>query len=148
MGRGVNIEQVYIPYWKWECYSSGMWNNVSKDLEPEMLSKALKFTSDHIKYGKAMMEVKDIWQYSCLNFLTNKSINRKAYIGHCAVFHKLGIPEYIVRKAWKQLSELQQIRANNEAKKAIEEWEKQYMIKLKNTLNYGKGDVIQMEFQM
>ena len=49
MGRGVNIEQVYIPYWKWECYSSGMWNNVSKDWEPEMLSKALKFTAEHIK---------------------------------------------------------------------------------------------------
>lgn len=35
------------------------------------------------------------------NFLTNSSINRKAYLGHCAVFYKLQIPEYIVRISWK-----------------------------------------------
>lgn len=148
MGRGIDIEQFYTPYWTWECYKAGMWNTVEKDLEPEMFSKALDFTSDYIKYGKAMMEVKDVWQNSCLNFLTNRSINRKAYIGHCAVFYKLQIPEYIVRKAWKHLSELQQIRANNEAKKAIEEWEKEYMKKLNNTLKLGRKDVIQMEFPM
>ena len=28
-----------------------------------------------------------------LNFLTNKSMNRKAYLGHCAVFVEKQIPE-------------------------------------------------------
>ncbi len=148
MGRRIIITQAYLPYWTWECYNSGMWDKVGKDLEPELFSKALKFTSNHIEYGKAMMEVKDVWVNSCVNFLTNQSINRKAYIGHCAVFYKLQVPEYIVRKAWKHLTETQQIKANNEAKKAIKEWEKGYMKKLKNTSKLGSKDVIQMEFQM
>jgi len=146
MGRRTDIRQVNIPYWKWECYKSGMWTKVDKETEARMLLKAIEFTGDNVVYGKAMIEVSDKWKYSMINFLTNRSINRKAHIGHCAVFYKLQIPEYITRKAWKQLTEEQRILANLEAEKAIRRWE----LKRKsiNTLRIGKENAIQKGYQM
>ena len=98
------MKQVYIPYWKWECYKNGMWNKVDKKTESIMLETAIKFTGNHILYGKSMRNVVFKWFNTMENNLTNKSINRRAFLGHCAVFYKHQIPEYIVRKAWKELN--------------------------------------------
>lgn len=146
MGRGVDLNQVYIPYWKWECYKNGMWEKVDRQKEAYMFKKAIDFTSRHDEYGKAMIEVSNVWKNSMLNFLTNKSINRKAYIGHCAVYYRLQIPEYIVRKAWKELTKQQQILANDQATKAIKLWEQK--TKLNLTFQNGKEDVTKMGYQM
>ena len=82
------------------------------------------------------------------NHLTNVSINRKAFLGHCAVFFKHQIPEYIVRKAWRNLTIKQQVLADNVAQQTIKEWELWYKRKLTNTLSCGKKDVIKMGYQM
>ena len=148
MGRRSRIKQAYVPYWKWECYKSGMWFKVDKITEEEMLQKAIEFTGDHILYGAAMKEVVYLWNNTMKNHLTNQSINRRAFLGHCAVFYKLQIPEYIVRKAWKELTEEQRILADNVAEKTINEWELWYIRKLENTLSFGKKDVIKTGFQM
>lgn len=142
------MKQVYLPYWKWECYKSGMWNKVSSAQEHEMLKLAIEFTGNHILYGKAMKDVVFKWNNTMENHLTNVSINRKAFLGQCAVFFKYQIPEYIVRKAWKNLTIKQQILADNVAQQTIKEWELWYKRKLTNTLSCGKKDVIKMEYQM
>lgn len=139
-----NFKQIYTPYYDWECFKNGMWNKCLDD--EKNLNKAIKFTSNHIVYGEAMSEVINLWENSMLNFLTNKSINRKAYLGHCAVCYKLNIPEHITRKAWKYLTEDQKLKANLEASKNILKWEQNQ--KLLNMLKYGKKDVIQKEYQM
>jgi hypothetical protein len=125
-----------------------MWFKVDKITEEEMLQKAIKFTSDHILYGSAMKEVVYLWNNTMKNHLTNMSINRRAFLGHCAVFYKLQIPEYIVRKAWKELTEKQRILADNVAEQTIREWELWYIRELENTSKLGKKDVIKTGFQM
>ena len=146
MGRRVNLKHIHVPYWKWECYKSGMWAKVDKKTEARMLQMAIDFTGDHVSYGKAMVEVSDKWKYSMINFLTNKSVNRKAHIGHCAVFYKLQIPEYITRKAWKQLTEKQRILANLEADKAIKRWELKR--RSYSTSRSGSVNATKTEYQM
>src|SRR6056300_526558 len=126
------MNQVYTPYTKWECYKNGMWSKVDVSSEQKMLQIAIDFTSDHVSYGSAMREVVFAWENSMINFLTNKSINRRAYLGHCAVSFKLGIPEYLVRMAWKHLTPKQQQLADLVAERTIKEWEIWYMRKLKN----------------
>jgi hypothetical protein len=148
LGSGTDIKQKFIPYWNWECYKSGMWLKVDKITESEMLGEAIKFTSDHILYGRAMSEVIFKWVNSMDNFLTNKSINRKAYLGHCAVFYKKQIPEYIVRKAWKHLSDNQRVLANLEAEKNINKWMLIQKKELMNTSQDGRADVTKMGYQM
>ena len=143
------MKQVYIPYWKWECFKCGMWDKVGDKIsESEMIISATNFTGNHVIYGKAMQKAISSWKYSMLNFLTNKSINRKAYLGHCAVFIEKQIPEYIVRAAWKNLTDRQRLLANMEAEKYIKEWENNYMKKSMNTLVFGKKGATAKGYQM
>jgi hypothetical protein len=142
------MRQIYIPYYKWECFNNGMWKKVNdKKTESELLDKAVLFTGNHIVYGKAMGKAIVLWKYSMLNFLTNKSMNRKAYLGHCAVFVEKQIPEYIVRMAWKRLTDKQRELADLEAEKYIKEWELHYMKKSMIILKLGKKDATHKEYQ-
>ena len=101
-----------------------MWGTVSD--RKLYLKKAIEFTGDHKKYGRFMMKVAKKWPISCENALTDKSINRKAWIGHAACAMALECPEDITREAWKHLTYEQQLLANQEAQRAIELWEYNY----------------------
>ncbi len=139
--------QVWTPYWKWECYKSGMWSKVDKITEAKMFKTAIEFTGNHTIYGKAMSQVIYKWKNTMKNNLTNQSINRRAFLGHCAVFYKLQIPEYIVRSAWKHLTDEQRRLADIQAENNIKEWELWYMKKLKNMSKCGKEDVTKTGYQ-
>lgn len=138
------MKQIYRPYWDWEDYQNGMWRKETKEYEEKELPLIIEFTGDHNKYGEAMIEVINNWKFSCEHNLSNKSINRRAWVGHAACCIKFGWPEYLVRSAWKELSNTQRFLANKQADKAIKIW----LTKFSNTLKRGKDGVIQMEFQM
>lgn len=140
------IKQIFVPYWKWECYKSKMYNKISK--EDEDIKKELCFNlmNDTKEFSRSMSDVVKLWNLTMLNHLSNKSLNRKAFVGQCACYYKHQIPEYIARQVWKSLTKEKSILANNEAIKHIKRWE--YKIKLNNILNYGNQDVIKREYQM
>ncbi len=120
----MTIKQVYIPYWEWEDFINGMWSRSAN--EEVHLKQAIDFTGDHIKYGTAMKRVIIEWPRTMLNSLTNPSINKRAFLGHCAVCFELKIPEYITRAAWKQLTDEQRYLADKVAQETINEWTKNY----------------------
>lgn len=146
MGRRNDLNQVFVSYWKWECYKSGMWSKGGSPPDHEKIMNAVNFMKNSKDYGHSMREVSKRWKNSMLNFLTNNSINKNAYIGHCAVFYKLGITENVTRLAWKKLTEKEMYLANQEAEKTIKEWELNR--KYNNTLVSGKTDATQEGFQM
>ena len=115
------IERIYHPYWDWEEIEFNMWGSVED--RHDMLHRAIEFTGDHEEYGKWMMKVATSWVKSCQHNLSNRTQNRKAWIGHAACAMSFGCPEDIVREAWGYLSEYQQILANEQAQIAIEYWE-------------------------
>lgn len=123
------LQQKYHPYTVWEDWLNGMWTSVDKQKEQQLLQKAYDFTSDYKKYGAAMHEVVMAWPLTMEHNLTNPSINKKAFVGHCAVCFKLGIPEHITRSAWKLLTVEQQNLANWQADDAIALWKKHYELK-------------------
>jgi hypothetical protein len=117
------IKQVYIPYWEWEDWKAGMWRKIeSAEEEFRLLEAATAFTGDHILYGGAMKEVITEWPKTMLNSLTNPSVNKRAFLGHCAVQFKIGIPEYIVRMAWKKLTDQQRHDADKVAQETVDNW--------------------------
>jgi len=140
------MQQIYHPYWEWECYKNGMWRKETKEYEKENLGITIEFTGDYNLYGKAMIKAVNQWHKSCDNFLSNTSINRRAYIGHAACCIELGLPEYLVRQAWWMLTERKRILADNEATKAIKIWEQKK--RLENIYEYGNNGAILMEFPM
>lgn len=117
------MKRIYKPYWEWEDYINGMWRKLPTEDEEKHLIEAIMFTGDHKKYGAAMRRVIKEWPNTMLNSLTNKSINRKAFLGHCACQIEINCPEYIVRQAWKLLTNEQRYLANEEARKTIQSWE-------------------------
>lgn len=117
------MKRIYHNYLKWEEHHAGMWGKVSKEIADTMLIKAIEFTGDDQLYGSFMMRVINEWPVSCEHNLTDRSMNRQAWIGHAACCLALGIPEHITRLAWHHLTQEQQDKANNQATKAILAWE-------------------------
>lgn len=140
------MKRIYHHYKYWEDWINGMWRKESKEYESINIQKVIEFTGNHLKYGEAMIRVINEWKISCENNLSNVSINRKAWIGHAACCIELGYPEYLVRQAWQELTDEQRNLANKEALKAIRIWEQRQ--RLNPTLQHGKIDAIQMEFQI
>lgn len=113
------MKRIYVSWDKWECQKNGMWRTVSKDEETVMLKKSIEFTGNHIIYGNAMLSVILEWTNSMNHFLSNPSVNKRAYLGHCAVCYAIGVPEYIVRIAWKELTNQQRELADDIASKTL-----------------------------
>jgi hypothetical protein len=113
------MKRIYKPYTVWEDWLNGMWRSLPKNEEPAYLAHAIEFTGNHEKYGAAMLEVSHAWPNTMLNSLTNPSINRRAFLGHCACQFKINCPEYIVRMAWKELTDEQRTLADKQAEKYI-----------------------------
>ena len=120
------MKQVYHPYWLWEDWKMGMWRNVCGKKRSDYLQKAIEFTGNHQLYGFFMRKVLREWKYAAEHNLTNKSLNRKAWVGHAATCLAFNCPEDITRLAWHRLTQEQQDLANAEADKAIAEWELRY----------------------
>lgn len=116
-----SIKRIYHPHWLWEEVKHNMWG-LAEDRQ-SMLEWAIEFTGDAESYGEWMMKVVRNWTYSCEHNLSNKTQNRKAWVGHAACAYANRCPEDIVRQAWSQLTTEQQEAANNKAQKAIDFWE-------------------------
>lgn len=135
-GRIRKIKQVFVPYYEWEDWINGMW------VKQGDIEYAIEFTGDWKRYGEAMGEVIEAWPRTMLNSLTNQSINRRAFLGHCAVCYKLGISESVTREAWGLLSDQQRYDADAIAEKHI----RHYELERKNTVVH-KGVGKQMLFE-
>lgn len=105
----------------WEEVKFNMWGKV--DNREWYLKSAIAFTGNAEKYGKWMKVVADEWKYSCEHNLTDRTQNRRAWIGHAACARAFHCPEDIVREAWSHLTEQQQKEANAKADEAIRYWE-------------------------
>jgi len=117
------MKQIYHHYLKWECYKNGMWRRTTKEEIDQHLQSAIVFTGSHEMYGNAMTNVCNNWKYSIDHHLSDKNINRKAYIGHAACNFEHGWSEGLVRMAWWHLTDEQRELANLQALRAIECYE-------------------------
>jgi hypothetical protein len=126
------IKRIYHHYLKWEEYHAGMWSKLISSETQQCLDRAIDFTRNTKLYGEWMMKVIEKWPNSCEQNLTEKSMNRKAWIGHAACCLAIGCPEYITRKAWVQLTQEQQDDANARAQMAIDQWMIRHRDKLHN----------------
>jgi len=132
------MKQIYHKYELWEDYINGMWRKETKEYDRDMLLPAINFIGDHVKFGRAMIRVVNEWKISCEHNLSNLNVNRRAWIGQAACCLELGLPEYLVREAWKTLTYNQRSLADKRADIAIKTWESNYKRELnKNQLYFN-----------
>lgn len=95
------------------------------DNEKELvyMSYELLISLDEFEY--ILNKVYSDWKYSVENNLSNKSCNRQAWLGQAACCYNHKCPEYLTRKAWSMLSNMQRYEANLIADKFIKKYERE-----------------------
>lgn len=120
----MKLARVWRPIELWEEIGFNMWGESFN--RKDLLRRAICFTGNHRLYGHYMLRVTQEWPNSCVNALTDYSLNRRAWIGHAACALALRCPEDITRQAWGYLTNEQQTLANAQADRAIQSWEVRY----------------------
>jgi hypothetical protein len=114
--------RIYHPYWLWEDYKAGFYENCSGEQKQIYIEKIIKMFNDEKLTLENMFFVVDNWKYSCEHNLTNNSINSIAYIGQGACCVYCGAPSTITMECWSKLSKDVQERADKNALQAIKRW--------------------------
>ncbi len=140
------MRQYYADYQKWEDYINGMYNTTLLDKEL-LVKNAVLLLSDAQKFDKTCKDVINNWKVASAVNLTNKSCNRRAWIGQSACCFEYKVPEILTRVAWGKLTEKQRVSADKIADKHILDYEKLWRQKLRELSgNWNKGMI--MEYQM
>jgi 3-methyladenine DNA glycosylase AlkC len=119
------MKRIFHPYWLWEDYKFGFYDNLTGDKKKYYIEKCLEMFNDKTKTKEFMYRVVNEWKYSCEHNLTNESLNKIAYIGQSACCIYAGIPSTITMESWSLLSEDVKKRSNEIAKEVIEFWKKE-----------------------
>lgn len=87
-------DRIFHTFDKWECYAAGFYNTtVEGKTEEECKQEYADFLSNLPEFEKALDFIVHNWKYSCEHYLTNKGMNRIAYLGQAALAYARGIPQ-------------------------------------------------------
>ncbi len=99
-----------------------MWRTIHGQEKKDMIGRAVEFTGDAVLYGSFMRRIIVEWPLACEHNLTERSMNRLAWIGHAASCLAIQCPESITREAWGMLTDRQRVEADNQADAALQCW--------------------------
>ena len=116
------MKRIYHPYWRWEDYPNGFYDNCSGSVKESLIQKGIEMFNSQKLTRENMFRVVDEWKYSCEHNLTNPSMNQIAYIGQAACCIYASIPSTVTMELWSMLSKEVQQRANNDAQDALNHW--------------------------
>ena len=125
MFRTVNTSdesRVFHTFDKWECFKAGFYNTSKKDMTKEQCElEYAKLLSDEEQFRDALEHIITEWKNSCEHYLTNKAMNRIAWLGQAALCYAKGIPATF-RGGFHLLSEDQKNKANMIAFEYLNKW--------------------------
>ena len=114
--------RIFHTYDKWECYKAGFYNSKKEGMTSEDCEKAYAlFLSDLPLFEEIANKVIVEWKYSCEHYLTNRSMNRIAWIGQAAMCYYSGVPS-IFCGGFNLLTKQQQDDANAVALRVLNKW--------------------------
>lgn len=117
--------RIFHKFDKWECYKAGFYESSKEGMTHEQCELMYpKILSDENKFSEILEKVIKEWKYSCEHYLTNKAMNRIAWLGQASVCYETGVPSRY-SSGWNLLSQEQQEKANDVALKYLNKWLKQ-----------------------
>jgi ParB-like chromosome segregation protein Spo0J len=118
--------RIFHTYDKWECHKAGFYASKKDGMTTEQCELAYtEFLSDETRFRDALRYVLDNWVNSCEHYLSNRSMNRIAWLGQAAMCQATGVPS-IYCAGFNLLTEEQQQKANSIAYEYLSEWLKKY----------------------
>jgi ParB-like chromosome segregation protein Spo0J len=134
-------ERIFHTFEKWECHKAGFYASKKEGMTAEKCELAYKeFLSNDELFKNGLQGVLDNWINSCEHYLTNKAMNRIAWLGQAAMCYSTGIPSKFCA-GFNLLSLEEQNRANEIALEALNTWMKKYgrnEITMEEALSIGR----------
>jgi hypothetical protein len=118
------MKQIFEHYEKWEDFKHGMYelsDVLDKDIK---VIQSVNLLKTQFEFYNTLKELEKYWPVSISVNLTNKSQNRRAWLGAAACSYKNDCPEYLTRIAWSLLNKSDQDKANKTAETFITEYER------------------------
>ena len=117
-------ERIFHTFDKWECAKAGFYASSKDGMKKDECEKEYAiFLSDEYRFRDALEKVISEWRYSCEHYLTNKAMNRIAWLGQAAMCYATGIPSKFCA-GFNLLSPNEQDKANLIALEYLNIWMK------------------------
>lgn len=134
-------ERIFHTFDKWECHKAGFYASSKDGMKAEECERAYAdFLSDDYRFKEALTGVINNWKHSCEHYLTNKAMNRIAWLGQAAMCYATGVPSKFC-SGFNLLTNEQQDHANEIALIALNAWRKKYgkeEITMEEALSIGR----------
>lgn len=115
-------DRVFHTYDKWECYKAGFYNTSMNGMsQEECEQKYYDVLTDEKLFSETLEKIITEWVNSCEHYLTNKGMNRLAWLGQAAVCYATGVPSKY-SPGWNLLSKHQKNKANEIALKYLNKY--------------------------
>lgn len=115
-------DRIFHTYDKWECNKAGFYKSKKDGMTSEQcLTAYAEFLKDDNLFRDTLNKVITEWKYSCEHYLTNKSMNRIAWLGQASMCYATGIPS-IFCSGFNLLSDEEKEKANNTALEYLNKW--------------------------
>lgn len=115
-------DRIFHTHEKWECHKAGFYANSKEGITAEQCEKEYaQFLSDIPRFEEALNGVINEWINSCEHYLTNKAMNRIAWLGQAAMCYATGIPSKFCA-GFNLLTPDEQDKANLAALDALNFW--------------------------
>jgi ParB-like chromosome segregation protein Spo0J len=116
-------ERIFHTFDKWECAKAGFYETKPP---PRMTADHCRayyreLLADIPEFERVLEGVISDWKHSCEHYLTNRAMNRIAWLGQAALCYKHSIPAEF-RGGYGLLTEAQQLAADEAALRALNTW--------------------------
>ncbi len=134
-------DRIFHTFDKWECHKAGFYASKFTGLTAEQCElKYAEFLSNEDAFRIGLNGVINEWINSCEHYLTNKAMNRIAWLGQAAMCYSTGIPSKYCA-GFNLLSPEQQDKANLIALDALNFWMQKYnreALTIEDALSIGR----------
>jgi hypothetical protein len=119
-------DRIFHTFDKWECHKAGFYaGNKEGSKADDCIKMYAEFLSNDEQFNAGLQGVLDNWINSCEHYLTNKAMNRIAWLGQAAMCYATGVPSKFCA-GFNLLTQEQQDHANELALDALNFWMKKY----------------------
>jgi hypothetical protein len=121
-GNTGDKDRVFHTWDEWECYPAGFYETSVKDKSHEECEQVfIDILSSEDAFSVALDGVITNWKNSCEHYLTNKSMNRIAWLGQASVCYASGVPSRY-SSAWFKITEENRDKADDIALNYLNKW--------------------------
>jgi len=140
-GNTNDPSRIFHTYDKWECFKAGFYETSHPNKSHEECEEEFKsILSSEDAFSVALDGLITNWKYSCEHYLTNRSMNRIAWLGQAAACYASGVPSRY-SNAWFSIPIEARNVANEIALTYLNKWLTQNgrnEVEMHEALNAGK----------